>query len=184
MAKVGLSAPWVQFYHEVTAFFKNDSEVMVVYEEENNKLKLYVDNTVKAEALSQLMPSKKVFGSTTLEILIIPSNNAKESTYFSFSAIKGNKDLLSAALQGNKAVVDIIQVDVFTNPLIYVVFKPEVIQYFNDSLGDIHGLCSTLNQEIAKDIFNKIDNVCYCTDKVITATSTISYGGTVFTAIN
>ena len=46
----------------------------------------------------------------------------------------------------------------------YVVFKKEVVQYFNDSLGDIHGVCSTLMQDIAKDIFEDTEGVYFCTD--------------------
>ena len=168
MAKVGLSSPWILFYHEVEAFFKNDEEVTVIYDEDKNHLKLYVNNITKAEALSQLIPIEKNFGQVDLKISVIPSNNAQEKNLLSISPIKDVKGLMVEALRGNKSVSKIEQVNVFTNPLIYVVFKPEIIQYFTDSLGDINGLCSTLNQEIVKEIFKEIDNVCYCTEKVST----------------
>ena len=53
---------------------------------------------------------------------------------------------------------------IFSNPITYVVFVNEVVQYYNDNLSDIHGLRSTLYQEIAKDIFETRLGVYYCTD--------------------
>jgi len=55
---------------------------------------------------------------------------------------------------------------IFNNSITYVVFKPEIIQYYTDSLADARGICSTLNQEIAKDIFGEIPGVFFCTDLV------------------
>lgn len=171
MAKIGLSSPWVLYYHEVEAFFKSDSEIKVVFDEENNVLKLYVDNMVKADALSQLLPEEKQFGKVTLNIEIIPSNEAQERTSLKLSNIKSNKALLIEALKGNSSIQSIVEVKVYTNPVTYVIFKPEIIQYFTDDLSDAHGICSTLNQEIAKDIFENIDGVYYCTDKVSSITT-------------
>lgn len=164
MAKIGLSSPWVLFYHEVEAFFKSDPEVNVVYNEEENILKLFVDNQTKADALMNLMPPQKDFGSVTLVIMIIPSNTKK--TTFKTFAKTDTAGLIAAALEGNYRLSSIQQTKLFTNPITYVVFKPQIVQYFTDSLGDINGLCSTLAQEIAKDIFTEIDGVYYCTDKV------------------
>ena len=50
------------------------------------------------------------------------------------------------------------------NPITYVVFVNEVVQYFNDDLGDVYGQCSTLYQEIAKDVFGETEGVFFCTD--------------------
>ena len=179
MAKVGLSAPWVLFYHEVEAFFKNDSEVTVIYDEDKNRLNLYVDNAEKADALSRMIPVEKGFGTVTLEIAVIPSNKVRESKSFFSSSINGDFDLLRAAFKGNNSVANIVKIDTFTNPFIYVIFKPEVVQYFTDSLNDAYGLCSTLNQEIAKNIFEPVDCVYYCTDKIEKAVKCVSGSVTV-----
>ena len=164
MAKISLSSPWVLYYHEVEAFFKADPEINVVYDEKENILKLFVDNQTKAEALMNLMPPQKDFGSVTLVIMVIPSNTKK--TTFKTFAKADTMGLIGAALEGNNILSSIQETTLFTNPITYVVFKPQIIQYFTDSLGDINGLCSTLAQEIAKDIFTEIDGVYYCTDKV------------------
>lgn len=172
MAKISLSSPWVLYYHEVEAFFKADPEINVVYDEKENILKLFVDNQTKAEALMNLMPPQKDFGSVTLVIMVIPSNTKK--TTFKTFAKADTMGLIAAALEGNNILSSIQETTLFTNPITYVVFKPQIIQYFTDSLGDINGLCSTLAQEIAKDIFTEIDGVYYCTDKVKRDTITVS----------
>lgn len=172
MAKISLSSPWVLYYHEVEAFFKADPEINVVYDEKENILKLFVDNQTKAEALMNLMPPQKDFGSVTLVIMVIPSNTKK--TTFKTFAKADTMGLIAAALEGNNILSSVQETTLFTNPITYVVFKPQIIQYFTDSLGDINGLCSTLAQEIAKDIFTEIDGVYYCTDKVKPDTITVS----------
>lgn len=182
MARIGLSSPWVLFYHEVEAFFKNDPEINVVYNEEENFLKLYVDNQVKADALMNLMPQQKEFGSVTLPIIIIPSN--EKVTFHAPFAKADTKNLIAAALEGNNILSAIYETTLFSHPITYVVFKPQVIQYFTDSLADINGLCSTLAQEIAKDIFTEIDGVYYCTDKVKHDTITATINPWACTTIN
>ena len=46
----------------------------------------------------------------------------------------------------------------------YVIFANKVVQYFNDSLSDAHGVCSTLYQDIARDVFGDDCGVYFCTD--------------------
>lgn len=157
MAKLNLSSPWVIFYREIEALFSYDWQVHVIYDEDTNVIKLYVDNPTKADALSKLLPTEKDFGNVTLYIEIIPMN----SEYV--SGVCGN--VFDVAFDGNPIVSYVQEISgIFSNPLLYIVFRNEVVQYFNDSLGDIHGICSTLWQEIAKDVFVPMANVYYCTD--------------------
>lgn len=155
MAKLKLSSPWVEYYHAVNAFFKEDSSVHVIFDEENSEINMFVDNDRKAAALDRLMPKEKQFGNVTLHITVYPSNYFRNQKY----------DLAHAAFDGNGALSFIRTVEgVMSNNITYVVFKNKVVQYFNDDLGDINGQCSTLYQDIAKKIFNEIDGVFYCTD--------------------
>ena len=62
MEKLKLSPPWMTYANEVKALFREDKEVRVVYDDEEKKLKLYVDNPRKADALAQLLPAEKTFG--------------------------------------------------------------------------------------------------------------------------
>lgn len=155
MARLKLSAPWITYYKEVDAFFKEDPEVNVVYDEEENVITLYVANGDKADALTQLLPVSREFGDVSVQHRIIPSNLRH--------GINGS--VLEAAFRNNKAVSYIKNIrGLFSNDLNYVVFKKEVVQYFNDDLGDINGMCSTLYQNIAKNIFIDIEGLFFCTD--------------------
>lgn len=40
----------------------------------------------------------------------------------------------------------------------------EVVQYFNDNIGDINGNCSTLYEIIARDIFPNVNGIYFCTE--------------------
>ena len=157
MAKLKMLSPWMVFYREVDAMFKKDPEVQVVYDEDAQVIKLFVDNTDKADALAQILPDEKEFGNVTLKIVVIPANNLLQSS---------PDDLLRRALWRNNAVWSVESTkDIPGFPcLTYVIFAKEVVQYFTDNLGDYYGVTSTLYQNIAKDIFINTDGVYFCTD--------------------
>ena len=163
MAKLNLSPPWVVYYRKLSAFFKEDSEVRITYDEIEQEIKLYVDNAEKAVALENLLPSEQVFGNVTLYVTIVPAN---KTTFDSVKAAysTNSSDIIHICFN-NKAVVGIKVVDgIMTNRMTFVIFKKEVVQYFTDDIGDYHGICSTLYQDLAKEIFGNIDGVFFCTD--------------------
>lgn len=175
MAKLQLVSPWINFYHEVNAFFKYDRNVTVIFDEEETEVKLYVNGNEKAEALSELLPDIRKFGNVTLRVSVILANDNPASCPYksrkSSSSRRGygsdteTEGLFFTAFSGNPAFSFADSVDLQTNKVIYVVFRNEVVQYYNDDLGDYHGQCSTLYQNIATDIFKPIEGVHYCTDK-------------------
>lgn len=156
--KVALSAPWVTYAREIGAMFDDDPAIKVEYDEENVEVKLYVEGVKKADAISQLLPVEKAFGGVKLKITIIPANET-------LSANK-QKQLFLDAFEGNPAFETAVAVEgVFSNPITYVVFRKKVVQYYNDDLGDINGICSTLYQDIAKNIFEgQTQGIYFCTD--------------------
>lgn len=161
MATISLAPPWITRVSELTQLFKYDAEVHVVYNNDEREVKLYVDNTSKANALGVLLPEQVVFGNVSLKITVVPANeNSVGLVNFS------NKEVLfNTAFEGNGAFSFVKSVQgIFTNNLTYVVFKNKVVQYFNDDLGDVYGQCSTLYQEIAKNVFGDVEGVYYCTD--------------------
>ena len=166
MAKLGLSSPWVIFYNEINAMFKDDPDIRIVYDEENNTINLYVDNADKANALTELLPVEKNFGAITITINVIPSNNIVETVNSRrFKMLTQPVGVMfELAFKGNPHFSKAVHVtNIFNNPMTYIVFKREVIQYFNDSLGDLNGVCSTLMQNIAENIFDYRDGVYFCT---------------------
>lgn len=155
MATVNLSTPWVEHYRKVNELFKYDPEVNVIYDNDKKEVSIYVDNPQKAGAISEIINDEIDFGNVTLTINVVPSNNQKMTV---------PRSIYSVAFSGNPIVEDIITIDgVFTTPLTYIVFVKEVVQYFNDDLGDYYGNASTLYQIIAEDVFKSKPGICYCT---------------------
>ena len=162
MAVVKLSAPWQTYYKELSLLFEHDDEVRIIYDTETQIINIYVDNAVKAEAMAAALPATKQFGSVELEINIIPSN--KRVNMLRASKGMGFVDLF----KGNSIVDDVVVVDgIMSNPITYVIFKKEVVQYFNDDLGDANGMCTTLYQDIAKRVFEDREGVFFCTNTKI-----------------
>ena len=152
--KLGKSAPWIDFYHEVKALFDEDPDVNVIYDYDNYEVTLYVEDSKKADALSNILPKSKQFGDVIIKLSVVPANSLKKSKLSSFEeAFKGNN-----AVSYIKSVSGLFDMD-------YVVFKKKVVQYYNDDISDINGLCSTLYQTIAEHIFEDCSGVYFCTDK-------------------
>ena len=157
MAKLKMLSPWMVFYREIDAIFKYDAEVQVVYDEDEQVIKLFVDNSSKADALAQILPAEKEFGNVTVQIAVVPSNSLLKTS---------TENLMNRAFVVNGAVRGVISTkDIPGFPSItYVIFKKKVVQYFTDNLGDYNGITSTLYQDIAKDVFVNTAGVYFCTD--------------------
>lgn len=161
MATVNLSSPWCILYREISAMFAEDKDVKVVLDDEKYTISVYVEDPVKAEAISMLLAPERYYGNIHVKVLVIPANGKSAEPLGSL------EDVFQAAFKGNAALSYTKRIDLpMLNNNVYVVFKNAVVQYFNDDLRDVNGFCSTLYQEIAKDIFADIDgaSICYCTD--------------------
>ena len=184
MSRLKMVSPWIDYYHKLQAFFKEDTDVTVVIEDEDeNEIKLYVDNERKADALTEMLPKKKTFGSITVKITVIFSDDKFSKMYRPTPYSSGRSspsrrvyagpnpnmhpavELIYSAFMGNGAFCFVDRVSLQTNDIVYAVFKNEVVQYYNDDIGDYYGQCSTLYQYLANDIFKEIPCVHYCTDK-------------------
>lgn len=159
MARLKLSSPWVTYYHELSAFFKEDKEIHVLYDEDENLIQLFVDSDTKAQALAKILPTEKVFGNVTLRIDVVPPNGCRTT------AIADDASVYKYAFMGNPALEDIKLVrGVFAHDIVYILFAKTVVQYWNDNLADYNGVCSTLYQDIARDIFVENEGVYFCTE--------------------
>ena len=155
MAKLKLSPPWDIFYKEINAFFKEDGDVKVIFDEDEFTIKLYVDDAAKAAALTELLPTEKDFGNVVLKISVIPANDGVKS-------VLGIP--LCAAFYTNP-IVDEIKIirGPFGYNFVYVMFVNKVVQYFTDNISDYNGFCSTLYENIARSIFEEKEGIFYCT---------------------
>ncbi len=156
--RLKISPPWVTYVNEIIALFDEDPQIAINYNDKKRSLVLATNNGNKAEALRRLLPWQKEFGNVILKIGIDgPTTNI---------AFPTNEDLFNTAFEGNPAFAYAISIEGILTNFTYVVFKNTVVQFFNDNLNDIHGIVSTLYQDIAAEIFEDANlfAVCYNTD--------------------
>ena len=152
--KPNLSPPWITYANEIIALFGADPEIKVKYEEEEYLLKLFVDNAIKADALSRIIPQEKGFGNVVLKIEVIPSDNIDDA-----------KNIYKHAFSGNPNVAFVRTVeDNVKNEYTYVVFNRIIAQFFNDDISDYYGNKSMLLQDIAREVLEQKNGVYYCTE--------------------
>lgn len=163
--RLKLAPPWITYVNKLTALFGNDPEIKIVYDNDTCSVRLYVDNAKKASALIRVLPVEKIIGNVILDIEVIPAN--ADDVIGALPNQISNKALFDVMFENNPVYAYSKEIiGVFNNPLTYVVFKNRVVQFFNDNLNDIHGLISTLYQDIATEIFEEADlrSVFYNTD--------------------
>jgi hypothetical protein len=157
--KFGVSSPWVCELRKYEMLFGQDKDIKIEFNNNEPSIKMYIDSQDKYEALSKLLPIEKQFGNVIMKIHLIPMNNVQLSKL----------DLFRRAFADNPVVTDFISIPKemteSTNDFEYVVFKKEVVQYHDDSLGDPHGNRSTLYQDIANEVFENREGIYFCTDK-------------------
>lgn len=156
MEKVKLSPPWDEYARKLSVLFEQDKEITIEYKERENKISIWVDNTDKYEAMKKLIPFEMDFGGHKLEIEIIPADAVE--------AEKDNRYYLKRLFRGNGAVADIQDAEIGAAEVTYIEFEKEVVQFWNDNLADLHGIKSTLMEDIARDIMPETTNVFYGTD--------------------
>ena len=172
MAQIKLSPAWDVYYQKINAIFKDDTKATVIYDRDDLKIKIYVDDQKKAEALDQLLVHNVIFGSQELTVDVIPSNIEEGANPSPWPSYRGKRYssyglIWDDAFYGNPLYsYSRKYTGIYSNPLTYVVFAPVVVQYYTDSLSDINGFTTTLAQNIAKDIFVEQDGTFFCTDKV------------------
>jgi hypothetical protein len=156
-----ISPPWVTFANKMKALFENDDDIVVNDVEDNTgnlTLMIEVKNHSKFQALDQLLSETVKFGNVTLFINIYDvANNDDKPDYF---------DLFSALFAGNRSVQKVALAEDMTGAQhVFVVFHPEVKQFFDDNMFDYNGFWSGLNQDIAKEVFEDAANagVHFCT---------------------
>lgn len=174
MAIVNLSAPWIEHYRKLQTMFANDPDVSVVYDSACMVCEIYAEGEKRAEALEKLLKPSVQFGNVVLNITVHQVNGISEKygRFLPLTLRNGlyahrKDDLHYQALLTNPAVNSI---EYTYGPgkevLTYVIFTPEVAQYFSDDIGDYYGLKSTLYEDIARDIFVEEFGVFYCTNRV------------------
>lgn len=141
--------PWTTVINKIKILFDGDPQIAcnVDYDGKNPLIVLACNNGDKVTALQQILPTEFDFGNVKLNVVIdgTPSDRA----------FRNKKELFETAFEKNPAFAYAVSpVDDGYNwfSMVYVVFKKEVVQFFNDNLNDCHGIISTLYQNIAEEI--------------------------------
>lgn len=144
MDNLKLSSPWVSYVHKLQALFGPDPEITVRYNEDRGAVYLNVHGYDKAKALEHLLPAVVTFGIVSIDVIIVPDNNEPDIV-----------ELYRKALEGNPLFSKVISLkpEGSSNAFNYVMFKKEVVQFWDDNLSDPHGNITTLAQDIAGDVF-------------------------------
>lgn len=163
MEKINLnvSAPWYTFQRKIKALFGQDPDIEVgdVFELNepvaNYGFDIEVKNHDKYIALDRVLPKVRAFGNVKIAIFLYDEENCEEQ----------EGDLFRTIFEGNPALSEIICGEDYTGTKhTYVVFRPEVVQFFNDDISDYNGNWSGIMQDIAREVFaDDARGVHFCT---------------------
>jgi hypothetical protein len=160
MAQFKVSPPWITHIHYIEHIFGDDPDVTVKSNEELRQVRLFVDGQDKADAIAKLIKKKIAFGDETLTIEVVPCNDETLAS------------TVRKAFAGNEAVSRIIDRSgsavPFYDDRVFVLFKPEVVQFYNDNLTDFYGNENTLYHLIAREVFDAGPSVAFGTESVWT----------------
>ena len=156
MNKLKLASPWMTYFNKLNALFGKDPDIRLAYDNDEPEIKLYVEGDKKADALMRLLPPTVTFGNVVLKVTVIPANS---------DLAVSRAALIKDAFEGNPVYAWDVDVYLTENaPIRYVMFKNEVVQFYNDQLDDPNGNLTTLYQDIAKEILGDSTSVHFCTD--------------------
>lgn len=154
MEKIKLSPPWNEYVSKIKILFEKDSEIKIKYDQDAVVLSLFVDSTDKVNALGHLLPTEIDFGGQKLGIKIVPANNEK-----------GVQQYIKDLFKGNPIVNRIEDITgPISNQMTFVEFRKQIVQYYNDNIGDLHGNRTTVLEEVAREVLGNKDGVFFCTD--------------------
>ena len=161
-----LQAPWYVYQKKVKALFRADPQITVgeLYQNDNGKDYVFdveVRNHEKYLALDRVLNRIKLFGNIALTINLFDEENADGD-----DAVN-----LYRTIFKNNPIVESVEdaIDPAGVHHGYVVFRPEVIQFYADDLRDLHGNWSGLAQNIAREVFDETAHgINFCTGEVDT----------------
>lgn len=143
--KTGLSSPWVTYSRKLMALFGEDKDLTVNFDQDTYTITIESENTFKIMALEKILKPQMVFGNITVTVRCLVKNAETESV----------AALFKTAFAGNPRVSQIQEV---ATPLstseTYVLFKKEVIQFYNDDTSDFYGNFNGLSEDLMRDVAN------------------------------
>ena len=165
MKYLRLEAPWYTYQKKVKALFERDPAINVgeIIEPEKGEADFVFDIEVldhdKFQALDRVLPKCVQFGNVILAINLYDEENGTADA----------TELYKTIFKGNPIVKDVILAQDYTGTQHgFVLFQPEVIQFYDDDLNDYNGNWSGLAQDIAREVFcdATAHGILFCTAPV------------------
>jgi hypothetical protein len=159
-AKLVQKSPWQSYFHKLVNLFSGDPGIEVKQSGDGADIHFYFQDEQKMEALNRILGPKAVFGNFVVShhyhlpnAMVAPAAQEDYKVLF-----EGNHNV-SRVVEGGNPVI---------GKRTYVVFKPEVVQWFDDNLMDVNGNRSTLMEDIAREVFDQgfQQGASFCTEKV------------------
>lgn len=151
-SNIKMSAPWDIFYRKLSELFGRDKEIRIEYDRDCFEIKMYVDNTDKANALSALLPDKKEFGGVTLTISVIPANKPYDSA-----------TLIKTAFNGNPVFLGIKSREILGANIKYALFTDQAANYYSDDISEYDGKTYVFYRDLARDVIDGADDIHFGT---------------------
>lgn len=154
--KLNLISPWLDYVRKLREFWQHDTAVTIEYDEDANKVAMYVCGDDKADAIGDIMPAEMEFGGVTLTVEVVPAD-----------AVPTTADTLRQAFLGNPLVLDVVEVSEAGWQATYVIVDPDVIQYANDGLNSCFGVRTATVEDVAREILALPDGVFVCSARLV-----------------
>lgn len=146
--KANLEAPWYTYQKRLKALFDGDPDIVISDVDKSSEdgryyVHITVSNHKKYNALVNLLPEVVNFGNVQLFLMLYDRENEMSSR-----TIEEVKNLF----EGNPHINDMIEGEDATGTKhLYVLFKPEVLQFYTDNMQSYNGVTSCLAEDIATD---------------------------------
>jgi len=155
--EVGISSPWMTYYKKLVALFNDDPDLEVLWDDDTKTVTIESINTFKIMALEKLLDPTVTFGNVTITVKCLVKNGSEDTA----------ATLFRTAFAGNPHFSKVVETTITAIDETFVLFKPEVIQFFNDDLTDYYGNWNGLAEDITRDVIKKDFRVNIGTESVL-----------------
>lgn len=158
MIMMYLTPQWYLLRNKIASTLGIDPEVDVselIESEEKGKYEIIIstDDKEKGRALNTMIKSKHCIGNIVVNVKV---EDKQGNPYIScdISSKKNIVECIEKAFKTNNFYVETIAPDMEKRDAIYPVFKPVIVQFYNDDLSDYYNNYNSYPAQIFKEILN------------------------------
>lgn len=159
-AVVGKKAPWYSYFDKLGKIFSGDKGIRIRQSANGSDIDFYFDDVDKMNAMSRILGPRAVFGNFVVSHHYhAPNTTVEPATQDDYRILfEGNSNVSRIVKSGNPVVGE----------RTYVVFNPDVVQWYDDNLMDISGNRTTVMEDIAREVFESATRygASFCTETV------------------